>query len=313
MPKAMITGGAGFIGRSVIRFLLEGGSDIVAFDRGHALTFPSIQHCSGCVADPEAIEPAAKDVDVIFHLAGLLGTTELLFMNVEAVKVNVLGTVNVLEAARKHQVKRVFYPTKPNKWLNTYSITKKAGEDFARMYAQIWGLDVRILRWLNVYGPGQKICPVRKAVPLMIVQGLHDRDIEVFGSGMQDVHLVYVDDVVRSTVLYTSSNCGDAAVRDTGNIVTMTVSELAEMVRRITGSRGGIRHLPMRRGEDPESLIELLPDRTAADILGLSERTMPIENGLARTVDYYARLPSEARENALSFHEKGGETCCPAF
>jgi UDP-glucose 4-epimerase len=135
---------------------------------------------------------------------------------------NINGTVNVLHACVRHGVQTVFYPTKPNEWLNTYSITKKAGEEFAQLYAQTRGLDVRVLRWLNAYGPRQKLYPIRKAVPVMILQALHDLDVEVWGTGDQPVDLIHTEDLARNTVQYTLADNIDSTVRDAGNTVRMT-------------------------------------------------------------------------------------------
>jgi nucleoside-diphosphate-sugar epimerase len=114
------------------------------------------------------------------------------------------------------------------------------------MYARYFELDVRVLRWLNVYGPGQKAHPVRKAVPIMILQALHGRPIEVYGSGEQPVDLVYVDDLARVTVAYMQLESTGCETSDTGLTIRLTVNELAELIRRLTDSRSKIVHLPMR-------------------------------------------------------------------
>jgi UDP-glucose 4-epimerase len=156
----------------------------------------------------------------------------------------------------------VFYPTKPNTWLNTYSITKRAGEEFCMMYAREYDLDVRILRWLNAYGPGQKAFPVRKAVPVMILQALENRDVQIWGSGEQPVDLIHVDDLARITVDYTLGKDLDSATRDTGLSHRMSVNDMAKMIVEMTGSKSKIIHLPMRKGEDQNIPVELLPNRT---------------------------------------------------
>jgi UDP-glucose 4-epimerase len=300
MKKVLVTGSSGFIGSALVKYLAGARCEVFQFDTNYSPV--SLNHRRGSVLNPDDVEHAVKGVDVVFHLAGLLGTSELLSRNLESVDVNIKGTINLLEACCRHGVRTVFYPAIPDVWLNTYSITKKAAEDFARMYARLYGLDVRVLRWLNAYGPGQRPYPVRKAVPTMILQGLHNMDIEVWGSGEQPLFLVFVEDLVRDTALYTLGDYADDVLRDTGNSVGMSVNELAEMVRDLTGSSAGIKHLPMRPGEDQSNPVTLLPVPTAADLLGLSEATTPASEGLSATVDYFAKLPIQERESALRFH-----------
>jgi UDP-glucose 4-epimerase len=300
MVKALVTGGSGFIGKALCRELLEHGLEAWCFDIANCKN--EINYRRGSVMRLEDVEQAVEEMDIVFHLAGLVGTTELLECDVEAVQTNIIGTINVLSACLKHGVKRVFCPTKPCEWLNTYSITKNAAAKFAQMYADVHSLDVRGLRWLNAYGPGQSMYPVRKAVPVMILQGLYGLDMEIWGDGEQPVDLIHVGDLARNTVLYTLSENRGWTARDTGNTTRMSVNELAELIRRLTKSRGGIKHYPMRLGEDPSKSVSLLSMPTAAEMLGISEVTTPVETGMLGTIEYYRALPSKQHENALEFY-----------
>jgi UDP-glucose 4-epimerase len=291
---APVTGGSGFIGRALVRELEACGREVTVFD-------PTANDGSGgaSILELEALTLALEGVDVVYHLAGVLGTTELLAASALAVDVNVKGTVRVLDACRASQVNRVFLCTKPNDWLNTYSITKRAGEDFGRLYAKHFGLDVRILRWLNVYGPGQKVHPIRKAVPWMILQALHGRPIEVFGSGEQPVDLIYVDDLARVTRAYTSLEGVDCAVRDTGLSVRITANELAWRIRDLACSQSSVKHLPMRPGEDEHIPVKLLGSPTACELAGIPDRPTGLSDGIRRTIDYYRHLSRDAAERVL--------------
>jgi len=293
LARALVTGAAGFLGGALARFLRDTHLAVDRFDCSYDQDANASPPQS--VLDPAAVDSAVKNVDLVFHLAGILGTTALLSRNAEAIDINIKGTVNVLDACLCHRVHALFYPTKPNEWLNTYSITKKAAEGFIQMYARLYGLNARILRLFNVYGPGQRIYPVRKAVPVMVIQGLYSMDIEVYGNGEQPVFLTYVDDVVRNIALYTLDQKYDATIRDTGNSIQMSVNEMAGMIRRLTKSKAGIRHLPMRAGEDVGKIIEPLPGPTAA-------ATTPIESGMSATVEHYAKLPPERLTQALKFY-----------
>jgi len=299
LKKALITGGSGFLGKALNRNLIDNGYKAYTFDPSPG----EDNHIQGSVVNFKEIKSAVSGINVVFHLAGLLGTTELLDQNLVAIDVNIKGTVNVLEACYHEGVSTIFIPTKPDRWLNTYTITKKAGEEFAKLYSQVKGLDVRILRWLNAYGPGQKAFPVRKAVPLMINQALENKDIEIWGDGEQKIYLLYSEDLARNTVLYTLKKNVDSVVRDTGNIVEMSVNELAHLILKLSKSNSNIKHLPMRLGEDPAKLLSSLPKPTAADILGFTNLTTPIEKGMSTTIECYKQLPSQIRKNVLKFYE----------
>ena len=295
--SALITGGSGFVGAEITRVLRGRGLRVSTFDTRYGDEDPL--HRRGSVLEQSDVDKAVVGMDVVFHLAGVLGTSELVERSVDAIRVNVIGTVQVLEACRRSSVSRVFYPTKPNNWNNTYSITKRAAEDFCRMYGKLHGLDVRILRWLNIYGPGQRMQPVRKAVPVMILQALHGRPVDVFGSGEQLVHLSYIDDVVRDTVEYVLRDGRDLRTRDTGNTVAMTVLELANRIIQAVGSDSTVRHLEMRPEEDEREPIRPLDTETAADLTGACGMTTAVEEGLTRTIAHYRDMPVDLRRRAL--------------
>ena len=299
MKKALITGGSGFLGKAMTEYLVENDFAVYILDTKQS---KEKNHIQGDITNYDKVKSAVAGMDVVFHLAGVLGTTELLNDNITAINVNIRGTVNVLEASLQENVSTVFIPTKPDRWLNTYTITKKAAEEFAQMYSQIKGMDVRILRWLNAYGPGQKAFPIRKAVPIMIIQALENKDVEIWGDGKQKIFLNYTKDLARNTVLYTIKQNIDSLVRDTGNIVEMTVDELVQMIVKLSNSKSKIKHLPMRLGEYPSKQLSMLAGPTAADILGVSTQTTPIEEGMNHTIQYYKQLSPQIRKDALEFY-----------
>ncbi|MBU4315621.1 NAD-dependent epimerase/dehydratase family protein [Patescibacteria group bacterium] len=246
--RALITGGSGFLGKVITKELEKHDIESYVFDLDYS---NNQNHLRGDITNFHDVASAVRGCDVVFHIAGLLGTSELIEKNIDSINVNIIGTVNVLEACLQSGVNRVFYPTKPNDWINTYSITKKAGEDFAMMFSEIHNLDVRILRWLNAYGPGQKAVPVRKAIPVMITQALLDQDIIIWGTGEQPVDLIYTADLAKITVEYTLADLSNTnvVIRDTGLSKRMTVNELAEKIIQLTNSCSSIVYKNMRLGE----------------------------------------------------------------
>ncbi|MCP3968327.1 MAG: NAD-dependent epimerase/dehydratase family protein [Lentisphaerae bacterium] len=306
MKNALVIGGSGFLGISLCEHLQAKGYDVTVFDLKPPPHDSGNSFFYGTIEDYNAVEFACRDQEVVFNLAGMLGTSELLEMNamLDAVKINILGATNVFKACTEAGVRRVFYPTKPNCCLNTYSITKKAGEEFAVAFNRFKNLDVRILRWLNAYGPYQKLFPVRKAVPVMILQALYDLDIEIWGKGEQPVDLIYTEDLAEITAHYTLLDNVDSTVRDTGNTVRMSVNRLAQLIKYLTNSNSGITHKPMRDGENEEIHIEPLPGENAADILGFKNRMTDIETGMLETIEYYKNLPNDYHSQTIKFYSQ---------
>lgn len=309
--KALVTGGAGWIGGKLVEALRKRSIETLIFDR-HATR----DGWHGDVASATDVFSAvhAFAPDVIFHLAGVLGTSELVDQASDAIAANTIGTVNVLNAAKSAwdanrtgpRVKpRVFYPTKPNCWLNTYSITKEAGEKFSLMYEAQFGLDVRVMRWLNAYGPGQKLHPVRKAVPHMIMMALEGRPVEVYGDGEQFAHLIHVDDLVKATIDYTLKDKCACGVVDPGATHVSTVRRMAELITNLVSlgrdRPAPIVNLPMRRGEDG-TLISMLPTcRCMAPLTPVG-----LVQGLTDTIAWYRERGVE-RAAAMNFYAKNAK------
>lgn len=301
--KVLVTGGLGFLGRPMAAELQRRGHEVAVLDSHRPLDRHDGAVVHGSVVDDEVVQKAVRGVDVVYHLAGVLGTTELLETSVEAVDVNVRGTVVLLDACLQEGVEQVFFASKPNVWLNTYSITKIAAEQFCMMYAENHQMDVRSLRWLNAYGPGQKAHPVRKAVPLMILQALHGLSVEVFGRGEQPVDLEYSEDLARVSIDYMGvpfEVCGSGP-RDTGLTVRMSVNEAVERIIAAVGKDVPVVHLPMRPGEDEMKHVQPLEGATAADLIG-GNGTAEVDWGLEQTIAYYRNLSREMVDEILEFH-----------
>src|SRR6185436_12781458 len=108
----------------------------------------------------------------VYHMGGKLGTSELEDSMHAAVAANITGALNIFETAVAAGVRAVFYPTKPNVWLNTYTVTKVAAEQFAMIFNQLYPIQIRSLRYFNAYGPGQALGPVRKIIPNFAARAL---------------------------------------------------------------------------------------------------------------------------------------------
>jgi nucleoside-diphosphate-sugar epimerase len=292
--NVLVTGGSGFIGRHLTDILLAKNYNISLLDRSAKNTASGIRLFKGDVCNRKVVTRAMKGMDYVYHLAGLLGTEELLFNSAEAIKVNVIGAVNIMEEAIRNRTKLLLV-SKPNPWLNTYSITKETSEKFCFMYRKEFGLKAVIVKWFSVYGPGQKYGHIQKAVPTFIVRALQNKPLPVFDRGRQTADFIYVSDAARATVMVAESPSAEGNIVEIGTGNELRVIDLARMVLRLTHSKSEIKYLPLRKGEDKNA-------RVVADTLLLRKLTgfkpqVDLESGMRQTVEYYRNLLNSGVKN----------------
>lgn len=243
--RVLVTGSAGFIGRRVSAELESRGMTPVGFDRP-----------DGDVMNPSLLGAAMRGCEGVVNLAGMLGTTEMFGADRAAVGINVIGALNVYDAALAEGVPVVQIGTGHKGQPNPYAITKGCAEDLALARAA-QGQLITVVRAFHAYGPGQKTCPphgsgtVRKIVPSFVCRALTGMPLEVYGTGEQQIDLVYVDDVAATLVdALGGLRCGKVVEAGTGK--PTTVLDAARTVIEACRSRSEIAHLPMRAGE-PEA------------------------------------------------------------
>src|SRR3989338_7427333 len=204
--KVLVTGGCGFIGSHIaLELAKDPSAQVYLFDiNTPEFDFPdNVKFIEGDIVYRASLDRAVQGCEEVYDCAGLLGTHELVFQTERAVDTNIRGAINVFQSCLDHKVKRIFHPTKPifaNYWENTYTITKIAAENFARMYKKVYQMDITVLRWMNASGPGQHIYPIRKFIPLSICLALLGMDIEIYGSGEQTVDIIDVRDIAKIAV-----------------------------------------------------------------------------------------------------------------
>ncbi|WP_419689573.1 NAD-dependent epimerase/dehydratase family protein [Burkholderia theae] len=270
--KILVTGGNGFIGRHVVKALLDDGHKVAILDRKIKAqpndVSPHIEYVYGSITDAAAIHEAMSEVDGFVHLAGVLGTQETIKNPAPAVHTNAVGGLNLLEAAAHYSVPGVNI-TIGNWWMNNaYSITKNMTERFVHMYNKERATRISNVRIVNTYGPGQSVAApfgqssVRKIMPSFICRALTGRDIEVYGSGEQVSDIVYVEDVARIISLELASVMASGPREyclEIGSRRPSTVLETAILVRDIVADLGlakvNIKHLPMRPGEHDNAVL----------------------------------------------------------
>lgn len=303
--NVLITG-AGFIASHVVPLLKDMGHSITLFDRHRPADEASWR--AGCrivkgdVCDRAQVEREVREHDGVIHLAGLLGTSETIDDPFASVRVNIEGTLNVLEACRpahaNARAPRAVVTTVGNHVMrNTYAITKSCAERFALMYNREFGTRAAVVRAYNAYGARQKRHPVRKLIPHCIMSALEGRPIEVYGTGEQKIDLVDARDVAIGLVrALTRPHDAYDSVLEAGTGHAVSVNEVARFVNETLGNRAGIRHVPMRPGEPEMSVVVADPSTLAPIGMSAADFT-PWQRGLRCTMEWY-RSNAESLEIA---------------
>ena len=292
--KVLVTG-AGFIGSHVVNLLLEKGHSVSILDRhvhGQYDWKEKVDVILGDIRDREAVMEAVLKQDAVINLAGILGTMETIDNPHPSVDTNIHGAINIFEGCRPSRmrpegVRGVQIGVGNHFMNNTYAISKTAAERFAFMFNKEFRTKIALVRGLNAYGEYQKHKPVRKITPNFIVRALNGMPIEVFGDGMQVMDMIYVRDLAEILVRAATMDhgCYDR-VFEAGTGRQTTVLEIAEMVNRATGNKGGVKHLPMRPGE-PERSVVLGDPNTLRPLGILPSDLTSLEQGIERTVKWY--------------------------
>ncbi len=273
--RALITGGRGFIGGELASHLDQKGYEVDYFD---------VLDGNDVTNRDQVLDQLKQFHGVIFHLAGILGTEELNDRSYEATQVNVLGTINILDAARESG-SRLVLVSKPNLWLNVYSITKGAAEQFAFMYSQIHRVDTRVGQFFSIYGPGQDIHGVQKAVPTFIAHALQNKPIPIFGNGEQSADFIYVSDACEAMAILGHLDGLSGKVVEVGSGTPTTVNFLAETIIHLTGSKSRIEYLPMRKGEPADAQISANISKMTT-LLQFTPK-VALEDGLKETIEWW--------------------------
>jgi UDP-glucose 4-epimerase len=311
----LVTGGTGFIGSTLIGRLIE-RNRVTAFDNfaRNALAkqpyaeHPNLRVVRGDVLDPDGIARAMEGTDLVVHCAGIAGIDTVIKSPVQTMRVNMVGSANVLEAAsRLQRCSRVvcfstsevfgqhaFASSEADRAVTgavgearwTYAVSKLAEEHLAIAYHKEQGLPVTVLRPFNIYGPGQI---GEGAMRIFIQRALRDEPIEIHGDGTQIRAWCYVDDMVDCTLLAMEHPNAIGESFNVGNARgVVTIFGLANTVVRVLGSRSRIEFLN-KTYVDVELRVPAV--RKARELLGF-EAQIDLEEGIRRTAEFFARQPA---------------------
>ncbi|MCA1828675.1 MAG: NAD-dependent epimerase/dehydratase family protein [Myxococcales bacterium] len=318
MAKVCVTGAAGFIGGHLAEALLAQGHEVVGLDdfssgkRENAALLarlPKFSLVEGSIADPRDVERAIAGASWVFHLAAIPSVPVSMAEPSRTNAVNVGGTVNVLEAARRHGVSRVVLacscaaygdgPEQPKHELlqprpmSPYAAQKVACELYAQTYTRAYGLPCVALRFFNVYGPRQDPkSEYAAAIPRFTTRLLEGSRPIVFGDGRQTRDFVHVTDVVRANLLAAQSDRAPGEVINVASGRSSSLLELIALIHKAIPEAGklAIDHQAPRAGDLRESSADISKARS---LLGY-EPQVTLEEGLKGVVDSFRSLMKKA-------------------
>jgi len=298
--RVLVTGGAGFIGSHLAAAWVARGAEVVVLDSlrtGHRRNLDGIpcRFVEGSVEDADLVRECARGVDFVHHLAALVSVPESVDKPELTEAINVVGTLNVLKAAKEAGARRVVFSSTSAVYgtaerpihreadlpepLSPYAITKLAGEHYMDAWRNLHGLPTVSLRYFNVYGPRQDPkSPYAAAIAIFSEKARRNEPIRIFDDGEQTRDFVFVEDIVAANIL--AAEHPDA--RGVYNVACggrITVNDLARRIVALSASASPIEHLPPRPGDVRHSR----GDATRLAALGWKPKT-ELEEGLRRTL-----------------------------
>ena len=274
--RVLVTGGAGFIGRRVVRALLAAGHDVTSADR-HAFPDDRVSSVVGDLRDPATIAAAVTPgLDVIVHLAAITSVVLSVDDPAGTYRLNVEATANLLERARQHGVRafllastnavtgnvgrQTINESVPLRPLTPYGATKAAGEMLLSAYTASYGLRGAALRFSNVYGPGMEAKD--SFIPRLMRAARDGTGVQVRGDGTMLRDVVQVDDVVAGILLAWRQEHTGPLILGSGQSVT--VNDMVDAARAVTGAPIPVEYVPVGPGEMPAVVVDI----SAARALG---------------------------------------------
>jgi UDP-glucose 4-epimerase len=302
MMRCLVTGGAGFIGSHLVHALAARGLEVRVLDNLSSGTRSNLEGAAaelviGDVMDFEATASAARGAEVVFHMAAMISVPASMDDPLRTYRENVLGSLNVLEAARRAGGRRVVLssscavygaadhpsaesdPVQPR---SPYAASKVAMEDLGRLYAEVYRLSTVSLRYFNVYGPRQSpASPYAAVIPIFVHEMLEGRSPVIHGDGEQSRDFVYVDDVVQANLLAAEAVGDIPGVVNVGTGRALTIRQLAQALAEALPDAPPATFGPPRPGDVHASRSN---PRLAHDKLGF-RAAYDLQQGLRHTVE----------------------------
>ena len=321
METYLVTGAAGFIGRSIAAELLARGKKVRGIDnfvtgkRDNLLGLEAMDFIEADINDAEAVAKACSGVECIFHEAAIPSVPRSIEDPVASNYAGVSGTVQLLVAAKDAKVRRVVYagsssvygntPTLPKQEqmqpspISPYAVTKLAGELYMQSFTRVYGLETVVIRYFNVFGPYQDPTSHYSGILAIFTMKMLAGEIPtIYGDGEQSRDFTFIQNVVHGNLLASEAPAERASGKvfniATGNRVTL--NQTVEILRRATGYTGEVRYAAERSGDVKHSLADI---SRAKESFGY-EPLVNFNEGIERTVAWYKTAAETANAHARS-------------
>ena len=297
IDRCLVTGGAGFIGSNIARLLVSRGHGVTVLDncssgyRENIAGVHGVELVEGDVRSDADLDRAMRGADTVFHLAASVGNTRSIEQPIADSEINVLGTLRVLEAARRHGVRKLVFsssagifgelktlpiredhPVEPD---TPYGASKLAAEKLCLAYSKLYPLRCVCLRYFNVYGVNQRYDAYGNVIPIFAHQALRGLPLTIHGDGEQTRDFVNVRDVAEANY-GAAAAAGLSGAFNIASGVRITINELVALIGAEMESPLDVRHGPPRPGDVRHSLADISAARAAFGY----EPGVPLETGL---------------------------------
>jgi UDP-glucose 4-epimerase len=306
--KALATGGAGFIGSHLVEALVAAKCGVTVVDNLSSGNLSNLEPLKdritfyqGDIRQKDILEEAAEGCDVIFHLAAIVSVPQTVENPVESAEVNDIGTLNVFEAARLRNVRRIVFSSscavygddpllpkvetmKPMP-ASPYAVQKLSAEHYARVYNDLFGVESVSLRYFNVFGPRQDpSSPYSGVISIFMTRSLSKQAAVIHGDGNQSRDFVYVKDVVNANLLAASMKQPRGSIFNIGTGSQVRINQLWERIASLSGQKNlKPRYEPARAGD-------ILNSYAGMDLAKSKLKFDPecsLEQGLELTLEWY--------------------------
>ena len=312
--RVLVTGGAGFIGHHLVGALIDRGDDVVVLDdfsTGLRWRLDGVRDritmVEGDLRDPDDVRRATRDVEVVFHQAAIPSVARSIEDPLRSNSVNVDGTIQLMLACATAGVRRVVAagsssiygasPELPRRETqrpdprSPYAVSKLATEHYVHTLGELNGIDTVVLRYFNVFGPGQDpLSQYAAVVPLFITAALNGDRPNVYGDGRQSRDFTFVDNVVSANILAATAAGAKRVTANVGCGGRYNLLELLDRIRDAVGTLADPVFHPARAGDvrDSEADISVAHEQLRYEVL------VPFAEGVRLTVDWYAQQAAAA-------------------
>lgn len=303
MAKMLVTGGAGFIGSNLVKRLLEDGHEVCVLDNlssgynSNLSLFHDVRFEEGDIRDESIVADCVRGVEVIFHLAGSVGNKRSIEYPILDSEINVLGTLKLLEAARRAGVRKIVsassagifgelktlpiredHPVEPD---TPYGSSKLCMEKQCLAYAKLYDIESVCLRYFNVYGPNQRYDAYGNVIPIFAYKIMRRECVPIFGNGEQTRDFIHVLDVVQANIK-AAMTTGVSGAFNMGSGQRITINKLVKLIGDATNLEPLVEYGPARRGDVLHSLADI---SAACGAFGF-QPSVTMESGIATYVEW---------------------------